>query len=675
MIQEMGKLRIIGPKSLLSECIRALHLLSVVHIETVPIERAPDSEGPEGSAQAKTPAKAEGPESGGIENFLSRIPLEEEKVLEKRRLEKELQRVTALLTLLVRPGSPTIPATQGIPATPEAPPSPPEVGYEELDSRLSALGPAETEARAAVAERDALTDELKTIERYERVLRVFAPMVTTLGHLKSADIVGLTIDRSRGSVTALLEAEVGEITRGGYVMHKRAVDEETLGVLLAFNKTHSTRVRALLTGEAISEVMLPEEYREVPFLTALSKMVTRKEALPGAIAELEARLNALSRRWQREAEAIRRALLDALEELGTLNYCAESRHCFFIEGWAPKEELPGVRAGFDSAFGGRVLTRELDTSNTGEAQYDEALVPVCIKNPVWLKPFEIFLNFLPTPKYHSVDPTPWIAFFFPVFFGLIVGDLGYGLVLLALGLYIGKRFGDKGLISDISRVLCVNAVSAAFFGVVFGEFFGDLPHRTGLLPHDMAPLFDRMEALELFLAISLGIGIGHVMLGLLIAITNHLRRGRNKKAMHKFTMLSLLVSFLFITAVVLERLPGGLLGPGLIVFAANFVALAAMEGVLGVVEFIKAIGNILSYMRIMAVGTASVVMALVANEAGAMAGGVVAGVLVAVCLHSLNITLAVLSPTVQSLRLQYVEFLSKFYEGGGRRYEPFKKSR
>ena len=670
MIQEMGKLRIIGPKSLLSECIRALHLLSVVHIETVPIEEASnskgsrDSKGPEGDVGGGGPESAD--DGGGIESFVSRIPLEEEKVLEKKRLERELQRVTALLTLLGRPGA------TNIAATPDVTPPLPELSYEELDSRLSALTPAETEAREAATERDALTEELKTIDRYERVLRVFAPMVTTLGALKSADIVGLTIDRSKSSVTPLLEAEVGEITRGGYVMHKRVVDEETLGVLLAFNKTHSPRVRALLTGEAISEVMLPEEYREVPFLTALSKMVTRKEELPGAIATLEARIYGLSRRWYREAEAIRHALTDSLEELGTLNYCAESRYCFFIEGWAPKEELSGVQAEFDSAFNGAVLTRELDID---EARYDDDIVPVCIKNPVWLKPFEIFLNFLPTPRYHSVDPTPWIAFFFPVFFGLIVGDLGYGLVLLILGLYIGKRFGDGGLISDISKVLCVNAVSAAFFGVIFGEFFGDLPHRAGLLHHDMGPLFDRMEALEVFLALSLGIGIGHVMLGLLIAVTNHLRRGRNKKALHKFTMLLLLVTFLFITAVVLERLPGTLLAPGLIVFAAAFVALTAMEGVLGVVEFVKAIGNILSYMRIMAVGTASVVMALVANEAGAMAGSVVTGVLVAACLHLLNIALALLSPTVQSLRLQYVEFLSKFYEGGGRRYEPFRKTR
>jgi V/A-type H+-transporting ATPase subunit I len=80
-----------------------------------------------------------------------------------------------------------------------------------------------------------------------------------------------------------------------------------------------------------------------------------------------------------------------------------------------------------------------------------------------------------------------------------------------------------------------------------------------------------------------------------------------------------------------------------------------------------------SYVRIMAVGMASVVMAMVANSIGGTTGSLFLGILIGTLLHTINIALVILSPTIQAMRLQYVEFLSKFYEGGGRTYRPFKK--
>ncbi|HEY4706508.1 MAG TPA: V-type ATP synthase subunit I, partial [Thermodesulfobacteriota bacterium] len=108
------------------------------------------------------------------------------------------------------------------------------------------------------------------------------------------------------------------------------------------------------------------------------------------------------------------------------------------------------------------------------------------------------------------------------------------------------------------------------------------------------------------------------------------------------------------------------------ILAVSFIAFVALEGMLGPIEFIEALGHIVSYVRIMAVGTASVVMALVANRIGGLSESLVAGVALAAVIHALNLVLSILSPSIQSMRLQYVEFFSKFYEGGGRRYRPFK---
>ncbi|MBL8107909.1 MAG: hypothetical protein JNJ72_20240, partial [Anaerolineales bacterium] len=94
--------------------------------------------------------------------------------------------------------------------------------------------------------------------------------------------------------------------------------------------------------------------------------------------------------------------------------------------------------------------------------------------------------------------------------------------------------------------------------------------------------------------------------------------------------------------------------------------------VMGPIEFLTLIGNVLSYLRIAAIGLASVFLAKVANEMAGMVGNVVVGAILAILIHALNLVLGMFSPTIHSLRLHYVEFFRKFYEGGGRRYEPFK---
>jgi V/A-type H+-transporting ATPase subunit I len=118
-------------------------------------------------------------------------------------------------------------------------------------------------------------------------------------------------------------------------------------------------------------------------------------------------------------------------------------------------------------------------------------------------------------------------------------------------------------------------------------------------------------------------------------------------------------------------LPQVLLYPSILVLLVSFPAILYGGGIFGTIEIISTMGNILSYARLMAIGLASVILALVANEFYGATGIVVIGIISAVSLHALNLVLAMFSPSIHSLRLHMVEFFSKFYEGGGEKFKPF----
>jgi len=141
-------------------------------------------------------------------------------------------------------------------------------------------------------------------------------------------------------------------------------------------------------------------------------------------------------------------------------------------------------------------------------------------------------------------------------------------------------------------------------------------------------------------------------------------------------MLVGLIALFLIVGVMAEVLPDELMTPALAGLIVGIVLLGASMGWLGVlmgpIEFIGLIGNVLSYLRIAAIGLASVYLAKVANDVAGIVGNIIVGIILSVLIHSLNLVLGAFSPTIHSLRLHYVEFFRKFYEGGGRPYKPYK---
>ena len=222
--------------------------------------------------------------------------------------------------------------------------------------------------------------------------------------------------------------------------------------------------------------------------------------------------------------------------------------CFYIRGWVPADDVGRLRAQFDASFGMKVVLEEKHVR-----EEDLAKAPVVIMNPPYFRPFEIFGRLLPVPAYSSFDPTPFIGIFFPVFFGMILGDAGYGLLLVVLALFLRRRYAKNRDVADASRVLLAASLYTIIFGVLYGEFFGDL----GTTLFGMEPLFiERRTSIMPMMLFALSAGVVHIVLGLLLGAITSFRQKVRREGFAKLLNILIILCLIAVFASFFGYIPG-----------------------------------------------------------------------------------------------------------------------
>jgi len=510
-------------------------------------------------------------------------------------------------------------------------------------------------ARAA-----ALEEESALLARYGGFFRAFEALLRSHATGPGATAFHVVLRPEQAAMLPRLREALGQLLDGAYESFSQQLPGGELAVLILVPGATGARVEQLLSETRVQEIPLPAEYGG-SLLEAIPRMRARTGEIPTELAALRREREELARVHGPEFAQARSAVRDRLLRLEALPLSGVTPHAFVLEGWLPARTEARLSDALEAAFGGEVV---LELAREEQWRAEDA--PVVLRNPRLFRPFEVLIGMVPLPRYGSLDPTPFVAVFFPMFFGLILGDIGYGLVLAGLALLFRHRSRVGSTRRAVAEVGGACAVFSLIFGLLFGECFGDLGHRLfGLRPLWM----DRAEAIVPFLALSIALGVVHLVLGLVLGALTARRREPRLAIGRGLTALMLLLIVGAILAA-MEVFPRALLTPMVVGLLVAFPALIVVEGVVAPVELLSTVGHVLSYARIMALGTASVMLAIVANRLAGAMGSAIVGALFALLFHLVNFSLALFTPTIHALRLHYVEFFGTFYSPGGVRYQP-----
>ncbi len=520
-----------------------------------------------------------------------------------------------------------------------------------------------------------LRTELAVLPRYIEPLRNLLPLVPELAELDERAIEALELDAIAlvlntddqtvvETLREALRAELGD----RFVLVATRVEPDAIGCVIVTPHRATEEVHALLGREQVRHMPLPPRYEGLSFRGAVIAMERRLGEIPSELDRAQQELQALLAPRAAVWRVARERLLDELERVEAVTDTGATRRTFVVGGWMPRAQV-------------RRLRDELERSASGEAVLAELATPVDVEPPVLMqnrklaRPFEFLVRFLDLPRSGFLDPTMLMALILPLMVGVMVGDIAYGALLLVLSLFVRRRFASRSAaLRDLSRVFVAGALWAIVFGFLFGEALGDVGKRLGL----PALWFYRggADAVEPLLLFALAFGAAHVVLGQLLGLWQSAHARRPTELINRTGSLLALFGVFLLAAVAADRTPGGLLTPlaAAVAVAMGVVLLVVRRGALGLImgplELIGTLGNVLSYLRLAAVGLASAYLAVVANELAVLAPLWI-GLLIAAFFHALNLALAALSPMIQALRLHYVEFFSKFYEGGGQPFRPF----
>lgn len=427
--------------------------------------------------------------------------------------------------------------------------------------------------------------------------------------------------------------------------------------------------------ETAQELLRPFNFSAVAFPGTTGTAAENMDALDQSLADNKKAQEAAAAAIVQDAKSrdVLRMYLDQLRAEAEKDASAErlltDGTILFFEGWAPAESLREVEK----------LLQSMDCAWEAEDPAPEEIhdVPVRLKNNWLTKPLNMVTEMYSLPAYNNVDPNPLMAPFFILFYGIMMADMGYGLLMFLAGFFISRKYRPKGTMGHLFGLMTLCGVSTFIMGAITGGFFGDFLTQAVLLTTGrefaLPALFTPLDDTLMILLGSMALGLVHIITGMAISFVRKLQNGAVLDAV--FEEVTWWVVFLGIGLTALGITNLVLYLGILLVVAGPLITGKGFGKVTGIFASLYNhitgyFGDILSYSRLMALMLAGSVIAQVFNTLGAIPGNIIVFIIISMAGNALNFALNLLGCYVHDLRLQCLEFFNKFYEDGGKPFRP-----
>lgn len=587
--------------------------------------------------------------------------------------------------------------------------------FEQITNKYDFQGTAR-ELEQIKQERETLRNQLQNLRNLVSILTPFVPLKHRLSELKGfKQVQTIAVQIKSEESLSTIEASISEIPFSYEIVNR--IGSKVFGLFFV-RQPDLQKFKDRLIEYGCEIIELPE-INQTPaalmdeYNQQVQKIVSRIEELNKKESELAREMMNLKMAYDWiENEFRKNSIASALPE-------TSSTVC--IKGWIKKKDIDKLNKVIDEF---KLAVYEKIAPETDERP------PVAIENPWWSSPFEMLIKLYSMPEQKEYDPTPFIAVFFPIFFALCLTDAIYGIFLALFSLYLMRRVpGDKSLL----WILFAGGIITIFTGSMVGSWAGNLFDLIGIgffknLKKLM--LFDPLTNPMPFFYLSLGIGYVHVLLGVLIEVFDDLRNKEYARAIFenltwfvliiclpayftvlKSSVLKILMMLsvsgiilysnrsgkppvldqivwtlivIFVIGILMKVFPPffkyiifALVGVAIVRFRQSKKILSRIAWGLytlyGITSFVS---NVLSYIRLMALGMVTGGIAVTVNMIAWMVlkipiFGIVLAVIVLIAGHSFNIVINALGGFVHTMRLHYIEFFGRFYSGGGKMFKPF----
>ncbi|MBN2404461.1 MAG: hypothetical protein JXE06_02665 [Coriobacteriia bacterium] len=646
----MAKVELIGPKNRFFDVLSLLHEEGTLHIEDLTKKI----------------------QAGDVP--LEQMEVVENQAVELERMEDLLLRLRSILKAL------NLPATK----IDEASRQKQYLELWKLDSKELAAQVTDTieqveDKTSSLAQAQAsMESELALLARYEPILHKIQPLAKQIVTTGAFDSVALLVERKYKGALEELKKELDDLTKSQCEIVSTDVDEDTTAVIVVFSRKYSDPVHKFLAMENVNQVRLPSEFQDVPFDVAYDQLKDRKTDLPARLEQVRQELDDMSAKWYLRLSSIRDVLVDKIDEVRAIPKFGQTEYAFIVTGWLPVSDVKALRGLVYDSFKDDVIINQLEI---GEHDFEET--PVALKNAKWVEPSAWVMGYLMggKPQYGTVDPSMVWAISFPLIFGMIVGDIGYGAIMLAIILWMRFKFKDNEGVQLATGLFGPAATAAIIFGFFYGEFFGGILWEAEVIKTiplfgDFVLPYNREHSVVPLMVMALGLGVVQMVFGLILGAVNAFKTKHMKHAYVKSGLASLILGGI-ILGVSAYLLGAGIKPVGQMIGGAVMVVgvygVLRYGGVMGAVETLELVSHTASYIRIMAVGLSDAIFATAINTMAESMPFLV-GVFVAVLFHALHLVLAAFTPTVHALRLNFYEFGQKYYETSKEEYKPFHKT-